>query len=932
MSGDAQITIRGAREHNLKNINLDLPRNKLIVITGLSGSGKSSLAFDTIYAEGQRRYLESMSSYARQFLDRMKKPDVDQMTGLSPSIAIEQRSVFHNPRSTVATVTEIYDYLRLLYAKLGDVHCYRCGKLVAGQSSQDIFDRVNLLPTGHQLSIFAPLVRGRKGEYKKLFQDVLKKGFSHARIDGKVYDLRKPVLVSKKKRHDVEVLVDTVEVQSGNRERIRHSLETALSVTDGTCLVSAVDAGGKQRKKELFFSRKMKCPTCDISFPDFTPNMFSFNSPYGACQKCRGIGKLSQALVHDVILNPGKSFLCGAVNEELYFSFNRYVLEDLVYELKEYFNFDLNTPYCELPEEVRDAFFWGTDDITGLVEELEDLFYSTHSEEIKRKVRKFIREEVCPVCSGGRLKQDSLGVKIAGRNILEICRLPIEKSAAIFGKLVIQEKQRKIGEPIVREIKERLQFLLNVGLGYLTLDRTVPTLAGGELQRIRLAAQLGMGLSGVLYVLDEPSVGLHARDNEKLLNTLEALRTLRNTVLVIEHDEETIRRADVVVDLGPGAGEHGGEVMGIGDLAQIEKSERSLTAQYLSGQLRIELPPARKDYRQAPKLLLKGCSEHNLKKIDVEIPLGCFVCVTGVSGSGKSTLVHDILFKVLHNRLWKTDYRVGQFRSIENAGLIDKLAEVDQSPIGRTPRSNPATYTDLFTPIRRLFAETPEAKFRSFNASRFSFNLTSGRCPTCRGEGYVHLEMSFLPDVYVLCETCRGTRYNEQTLEVRYRGKHIAEVLELSVEEALHFFSEIPQVKERLEVLREIGLGYLKLGQPSTTLSGGEAQRIKLAAELSKKSTGRALYILDEPTTGLHFHDIANLLRAFFRLRDEGNTILIIEHNLDVVKMADYIIDLGPDGGEHGGELVATGSPEEITRKKGYTCNYLRRKLNIKNE
>ncbi|MBI4388003.1 MAG: excinuclease ABC subunit UvrA, partial [Candidatus Omnitrophica bacterium] len=847
MTDGAKIVIRGAREHNLKNINLDLPRNQLIVITGLSGSGKSSLAFDTIYAEGQRRYLESMSSYARQFLDRMKKPDVDHISGLSPSIAIEQKSIIHNPRSTVATVTEIYDYLRLLYAKLGEVHCHQCGKLVSKQNTHEILKQIELLPQGAQLGIFAPLVRGRKGEYKKLFQEVLKKGFTHVRLDGKVYDLRKKFEISKKKRHDVEALVDTVEMQAKNWERIKESLETALSLADGTCLISIVDSK-KGIPRTLFFSRKMTCLHCNISFTDLTPNMFSFNSPYGACQKCRGIGKLSRALTHFVIQNPNKPLLKGAINEEIYFSFNRYVIEDLVYELKEQFEFDVTTPYQALSQEVKDALFWGTNEITGLVEELDNLFYSTESEEIKRKIRKFIREEVCPECHGGRLRSESLGVRIQGQNIVQVCQMSVETVAQFFKTVRIEKNHEKVGAPILREIRERLQFLLNVGLSYLALERTVPTLAGGELQRIRLAAQIGVGLSGVLYVLDEPSIGLHPRDNEKLLHTLEALRELKNTVVVIEHDEETIRRADFVVDLGPGAGELGGELTGVGQLALEKNNTRSLTAQYLAGKIKMEIPKTRQDYKRAPTLILKGCEEHNLKKINVVIPMGCLVCVTGVSGSGKSTLVHDILFKALHNQIWKTNYRVGKLKAILNSEQIDKVIEVDQSPIGRTPRSNAATYTDLFTPIRKLFAQIPEAKLRNFDASRFSFNLKSGQCALCRGEGYAHLEMSFLPDVYVLCETCRGKRYNEQTLEVRYRGKNIAEVLELSVSDAREFFHSIPQVRERLEILAEIGLGYLKLGQPSTTLSGGEAQRIKLASELSKKSTGKTLYILDEPT------------------------------------------------------------------------------------
>ena len=931
MSSPSQIVIRGAREHNLKNINLELPRNRLIVITGLSGSGKSSLAFDTIYAEGQRRYLESMSSYARQFLDRMKKPDVDHISGLSPSIAIEQKSLLHNPRSTVATITEIYDYLRLLYAKLGEVHCHQCGRAVTRQSDQEIIERIQSLPEGSQLGIFAPIVCGRKGEYKKVFQEVLKKGFTHVRIDGKIKDLRQPYSISRKKRHDIEILVDTVEVKPKNQTRIRESLETSLAASEGTCLVTVVNPEGKTRNREVFFSKKMTCPKCEISFSDLTPNMFSFNSPYGACERCRGIGKLSQALTHFVIQDSSKPILRGAVNDEIYFSFNKYVLEDLVYELKEHFNFDLATPYRDLPQEVKDALFWGTDEITGLVEELEDLFYRTASEEIKRKIRKFIQEETCPVCKGGRLKSQSLGVTIAAENIVSVCGKSVEQAAAFFDAFRAKPSQEKIADPILREIRERLRFLVNVGLSYLTLDRTVPTLAGGELQRIRLAAQIGVGLSGVLYVLDEPSIGLHPRDNEKFLQTLESLRDMNNTVIVIEHDEETMRRADFVVDLGPGAGEFGGEITGLGNLNDPQNQSQSATARYLRGEAKIRLPEKRKDYRRLPALILKGCREHNLKNIQVRIPLGCLVCVTGVSGSGKSTLVHDILFKALHNRIWKTNYAVGKFKTIERADQIDKIVKIDQSPIGRTPRSNAATYTDLFAPIRQLFASTPEAKLRSFDASRFSFNLKGGRCETCRGEGSMRLEMSFLPDLYVMCDTCRGKRYNEQTLSVRYKGKTIAEVLDLSVREARHFFASIPQAEIRLALLEEIGLGYLKLGQPSTTLSGGEAQRIKLASELSKKPTSRTMYILDEPTTGLHFADIDNLLRALFRLRDGGNTVLVIEHNLDVIKMADYIIDLGPEGGEGGGQVVVSGSPEEISGRNGYTAKYLRKYLNHNN-
>ncbi len=929
---EPKIVIRGAREHNLKNINLEIPRNKLIVITGLSGSGKSSLAFDTLYAEGQRRYLESLSSYARQFLERLKKPDVDYISGLSPSIAIEQKTVPHNPRSTVATVTEIYDYLRLLYAKLGEVFCPNCGRRAEKQMFHEIITQINMIPEGSQIGIFAPLVRGRKGEYKKLFQDIQAKGFSYIRIDNKLHDLSKPIKIAKSKRHDIEVFIDTVGRISKNSERINCSVKTALELADGTCIIDIVSSDGKEKKKEFFFSQKMTCLKCGVNFKDFEPNMFSFNSPYGACARCRGIGKLSQIAVHKIILNPNKPILKGAINEEIYFSFNQYVIEDLIYELREHFDFNLSTPFKDLPQEVKDALFWGVGDITGLIEELEDLFYSTSSEEIKRKVRKFIHEDICSECGGARLKQESLGVKIGGKNIVEVCGLCIDEASSFFKTLQFEGSAQKIAGPVLKEIKQRIEFLENVGLEYLTLDRTVTSLAGGELQRIRLAAQIGVGLTGILYVLDEPSIGLHPRDNEKLLNTLIRLRDLKNTVIVVEHDEETMRHADFIVDLGPGAGRNGGEITGIGSIHELSRSDRSLTAQYLTKKMKINLPHVRRDYRKSEKITLRGCREHNLKNIDVDFPLSCFICVTGVSGSGKSTLVHDLLFKALHNHIWKTDYYVGKFKGITNLKAIDKIIEIDQAPIGRTPRSNPATYTDLFTSVRKLFAQTPEAKLRNFDPSRFSFNLKGGRCETCRGEGYQRLEMSFLPDVYVLCETCRGLRYNDTTLNVNYRGKNIADVLDLSVYEATGFFSVIPQIHERLILLNEIGLGYLKLGQPSTTLSGGEAQRIKLASELGKKSTGRTLYILDEPTTGLHFADIENLLKALFRLRDAGNTVIVVEHNLDLIKMADYVIDLGPEGGRNGGQIIAVGSPEELVSKSvSYTGRYLSKYLNSNN-
>lgn len=924
MNPRSSIQIRGAREHNLKNLSLTIPRNSITVITGLSGSGKSSLAFDTLYAEGQRRYLESLSSYARQFLEKLKKPDVDQVTGLSPAIAIEQRSVAHNPRSTVATVTEIFDYLRLLFAKAGEVFCYRCGRALGGGKPNEIVAEVLHDFKSEAVQIFSPVVRGRKGEYQKIFQDILKKGYNRARIDGNVVEIKKDLKLKKTKRHDIDILVDFVTVREADKKRLTDSLHRTFELAHGECIVSpAKDPSG-----ERLYSTKRTCVRCKISVPELVPNLFSFNSPYGACLRCKGMGRFSQLLSHGVIRDETKPIFKGALNEEIFFSFNKYFIEEHVSDLKEKYHFDIKLPFRDWPPVAKEAFFWGDDELSGLIDELGNLFHRTGSEELKRKVAKFLREDVCSECKGGRIRKESLGVKIGGKNIVELTALSIKEALQAFGKVSFPEARKKITDPILREVIERLRFLENVGLGYLTLDRSVATLAGGELQRIRLAAQIGVGLTGVLYILDEPSIGLHSRDNARLLDTLEKLRDLKNTVLVVEHDEETIQRADHVVDLGPGAGIHGGELVGEGSVKNLAGSKRSLTGKYLTGELQIALPLERKPWRKAPVLEIRSCEEHNLKKIDARIPLGLFVCVTGVSGSGKSTLIHDILYKELHNRIWKTNYRVGKFSSIRGAEQIDQVIEIDQSPIGRTPRSNPATYTDLFGLIRKLFAQTQEARLRSYTHSRFSFNLRGGRCETCQGVGYEKLQMSFLPDQYVICENCRGRRYNDQTLEVKYKSKTIAEVLDLSVTEAVEFFSEISVLREKLVLLKTIGLGYLKLGQSSTTLSGGEAQRIKLATELAKRSTGRTLYLLDEPTTGLHFADIQNLLKALFDLRDQGNTVLVIEHNLEVIKMADFVIDLGPEGGEAGGEIIAQGNPEEVAQEpRSYTGAYLKKFL-----
>jgi len=928
---DEFIEIRGAREHNLKNLSLKIPRNKVTVIIGLSGSGKSSLAFDTIYAEGQRRYLESLSSYAKQFLEKLKKPDVDHISGLSPAIAIEQRSVTHNPRSTVATVTEIYDYLRLLFAKAGVPHCPSCYEPLQSQTREELFKDLLARFSGREVQVLAPLVRGRKGEFQKLFQDSLKKGFDRARIDGTVKLIKQDMKLRKSVRHDIEIVIDELMPRKDEEKRFRNSFVCALDFTKGH--VAILEKEGDGKGEPHFFSTTKTCAKCQISLPDLTPNMFSFNSPYGACPKCKGLGKLSQIFVKGVISAPQKP-LMSALNKDVFFSFNKYFFEDLLHDLTEKYNFDWDTPYQDWPEDAKEVLFLGDGDISGLVEEWERLFHETNSEEVRAKVRKFLREEICPECAGKRLRKESLGVLIAGKNIAEVTALPVDDAVPFMRDLCFQGTQKVIAEPILREVRERLSFLLNIGLGYLALDRTVATLAGGELQRIRLAAQIGLGLTGVLYVLDEPSIGLHPRDNGKLLDALEKLRDLKNTVLVVEHDEETIQRADHVIDLGPGAGIEGGQIVAQGvpaDLkSQISNYPASLTLKYLSGELSIEVPKKRKDGRAAPKLLVKGCCEHNLKNIDVTFPLGLFICVTGVSGSGKSTLVHDILYKELHNRIWKTQYKVGAFGALEGAERIDKMIEIDQAPIGRTPRSNPATYTDIFGFIRKLYSDMELSKLRRYSQSRFSFNLKGGRCENCRGAGAEKLEMSFMPDLFVVCESCRGKRYNEPTLDVRYQGKNIAEVLDLSVREAIGFFAKLSMIRERLEVLESVGLGYLKLGQSSTTLSGGEAQRIKIAAELIKKATGRTLYLLDEPTTGLHFGDIQHLLKALFDLRDQGNTVVVIEHNLDVIKMADYVIDLGPEGGKDGGRIVAFGSPEEIAEvRSSYTGQFLRKVLGI---
>ncbi len=924
---EEKLIIRGAREHNLKNISVSIPRNKLVVITGLSGSGKSSLAFDTIYAEGQRRYIETLSPYVRQFLDRLKKPDVDHISGLSPSISIEQKNFTYNPRSTVATITEIFDFLRLLFAKLGEIHCYKCGLPIGERSTKDVLAEITKLSKGTVVTVFAPLIRGRKGEFKKLFEDVQKQGYAKLRVDGKIIDVREGITLEKNQRHDIEVLVDKFRLEDDARERLKQALGEAFSLASDTCLIRYEVPDHKPT--EVLFSQKKSCPKCSVSFEDLTPNMFSFNSPYGACPKCRGLGRVSQLNEKFVIQDKNKPLLKGAINPEINFSFNKYFIEELAHDIKEHFKIDLTAPLKEWPAEAQEAFFWGSDDFQGLYDELRDLYYRTDSEVVKDKVRKFLREDLCPECRGGRIQQKSLGVRIGGKNIVEISRLDILEAEIFFQNLAWEDSGKVIARPIMKEIKERLGFLKNVGLGYLTLDRSVTTLTAGELQRIRLASQISVGLTGVLYVLDEPSVGLHPRDLDKLLQTLKRLKDLKNTVIVVEHDESTIRSADYVIDLGPGGGANGGNIVGEGPVDEFVKNATSDTAKFLRGELSIKLPDSRVDYRDKPFIEVTGASEHNLKNISVRFPLNTLTCITGVSGSGKSTLVHDILSRALHNKLWNTHHHVGVHKSIKGEEHIDKIIEIDQSPIGRTPRSNPATYTDMFSHIRKLYSSLPEAKLRNFSPSRFSFNVAGGRCETCQGDGYQRLAMNFMPDVFVLCEACRGKRYNEATLEVKYRDKNIAEVLDLSVEDAFSFFVNIPPLREKLYLMKNIGLGYIKLGQPSTTLSGGEAQRIKLAAELSKRGTGKTLYVLDEPSTGLHFADIDLLIRALAGLRDQGNTVIVIEHNLDFIKMADYIIDLGPEGGGGGGQVIAAGSPEEIIKiDASYTGQYLKPLLN----
>jgi excinuclease ABC subunit A len=916
-----RIVIRGAREHNLKNVDLEIPRDQLVVITGLSGSGKSSLAFDTIYAEGQRRYVESLSAYARQFLEQMEKPEVDSIEGLSPAISIEQKTTSKNPRSTVGTVTEIYDYLRVLFARVGVPHCPTCDRVISAQTVQQMVDRVLAQAPGTRILVLAPVVRGRKGEYKKLFFDLQRQGYSRVRVNGVVRELGDEIELDRKRKHTIEVVVDRLVVRENLGSRLADSLETALRLADGIATVEVLDNSAASTT----FSEKLACAECGISFPEISPRMFSFNNPYGACPECGGIGSRDEIDPDRLVPNAARSLKDGALapwagRETTYF---RQTLQVLAKRHR----FSLETPWSELRKPVRDVILHGERDggFEGVIKTLERRYRETSSEDARAEIEQFMTERPCPACRGSRLRPESLGVKIAGRSIAEVVRQTIKDAGRFFDDWTLTEREAAIARRVLKEIRERLGFLMNVGLDYLTLDRGAGTLSGGEGQRIRLATQIGSSLVGVLYILDEPSIGLHQRDNRRLLETLKRLRDLGNTVLVVEHDEETIRSADYVIDLGPGAGELGGHVVAVGTPDEIMANPASLTGRYLGRSLSIPVPAVRRK-GSGHFITIHNPREHNLKGMAVKIPLGTFTSVTGVSGSGKSTLVNDILYRALASMLHRAQDRPGAHDRVEGAQRIDKVVDIDQSPIGRTPRSNPATYTGVFTFIRTLFARTPEARMRGYQPGRFSFNVKGGRCEACQGDGLVKIEMHFLPDVYVTCDVCKGRRYNRETLDVHYKGQSIAGVLEMTVREALGFFDAVPVIKSKLATLDDVGLDYIRLGQAATTLSGGEAQRVKLATELSRRATGRTLYILDEPTTGLHFADIQRLLDVLNKLVEQGNTVVIIEHNLDVVKTADWVIDLGPEGGDEGGRVVATGTPEELARhaERSYTGQFLR--------
>jgi len=930
-----RITVRGARQHNLKNINVEIPRDRFTVITGLSGSGKSSLAFDTIYAEGQRRYVESLSAYARQFLDQLEKPDVDSVDGLSPAISIEQKTVSRSPRSTVGTVTEIYDYMRLLYSSIGQPHCHVCGAPITRQSVEQIVQNVLALPEGERVMILAPIIRGRKGEFKKELEKLAKDGFLRARVDGELLSLDEQIKLDKRRNHTIEAVVDRLLIKPGIGDRLSESIRTALKLTTGAVLVSVVDG------EEKLYSERMACVNCGINVPPLEPRSFSFNSAYGACKRCHGLGTVLEVdrgkLIPDPTLPAEKLSFIGPADRQ-----GSAYLKSALQAVIKHFSANVKTPFADLPKEVSDGFFNGVSGRLkftqglysydsawkGALRWLRDRLNEAPSDGVRLALEELVSPITCPDCKGRRLRSDSLAVRLGGRGIADYTALPIEEAVSAFEEIKLNSREEQIAGSILREIKNRLRFLQHVGLGYLTLDRASSTLSGGEGQRIRLATQIGSQLRGVLYVLDEPSIGLHPRDNQRLLETLAALRDLGNTVLVVEHDEETIRRADYVVDLGPGAGAHGGQVVASGTAEEVANNPDSVTGLYIRGLKKIEVP----EQRRSPNgkyLTIQGARANNLKEIDVSFPLGLLTVITGVSGSGKSTLVGDILYRALARHLYGSLAEPGPFTAIEGLEHVDKVIEIDQSPIGRTPRSNPATYTGLFTPIRELYSMLPESRERGYKPGRFSFNVKGGRCEACEGDGMKRIEMNFLPDVYVLCDVCRGARYNRETLSVKYKGKSIAELLDTTVEEALPLLENIPQIQQKLQTLLDVGLGYIKLGQSATTLSGGEAQRIKLAKELSKRATGRTIYILDEPTTGLHFADVHKLLDVLQRLVTLGNTVLVIEHNLDVIKSGDYIIDLGPEGGSHGGRVVVSGTPEEVARsRRSHTGQVLRPLLN----
>jgi len=940
-----KIIIKGACEHNLKCIDVEIPRDRLVVITGISGSGKSTLAFDTIYAEGQRRYVESLSAYARQFLEQMEKPDVESIEGLSPAISIEQKTTSKNPRSTVGTVTEIYDYLRLLFARVGKPHCYSCGRAISSQTVSQMVDQIALLPQGAKLTLLSPIVRGRKGEYKKELTQLRRDGFARVVIDGNTHDLSEEITLDKKKKHDIDIVVDRLVVKPGIEKRLADSLETALSHAEGIVKVAlSEDAERGVKAETLLFSESAACIECGISYPEMTPRMFSFNNPYGACPDCTGLGTRMYLDAELVVPDPELTLADGAIApwEKRFSGWYQQTLAALA----KAYGFDMQTPFKHLSKKAKEVImngsagelvdFWWMDDagkrhnykkaFEGVLNNLERRHRESESEQVREEMEKYMDVMPCPSCQGARLKKEALFVRVGGHNIQQVTAFSIKDSLAFFTTLSLSEKEEDIARRILKEIRERLNFLVNVGLDYLSLDRSSGTLSGGEGQRIRLATQIGSSLVGVLYILDEPSIGLHQRDNGRLLSTLRHLRDIGNTVLVVEHDEETILEADWVIDMGPGAGVHGGEVVAQGTPAEIMANPHSLTGRYLSGALTIPVPKKRR--KGSRFLSIEGASENNLKDVSIDLPLGIMTCITGVSGSGKSSLIIDTLYKTLNQTLYKSREKPGAVRAIRGIEVLDKVINIDQSPIGRTPRSNPATYTGLFTEIREIFSQLPESKMRGYKPGRYSFNVKGGRCEACSGDGIIKIEMHFLPDVYVQCEVCKGARYNRETLEVRFKGRSIAEVLDMTVSQALVFLEHIPRIRTKLQTLEEVGLGYIKLGQSATTLSGGEAQRVKLAKELSKRATGRTIYILDEPTTGLHFADIAKLLEVLHKLVDAGNSIVVIEHNLDVIKTADWIVDLGPEGGDRGGEVIAVGTPEQVARvERSYTGQYLKKML-----